>query len=93
MKPSNRLKAATYAHGLVLRLSYADGAVKTVDFGPWLNAPERTPYEKRYRNTAWFKRFKLLDDHAIMWGDYLIVFASDKLRTGQSFAAPVRRAA
>lgn len=80
MKRCDRIEKAEYAGGRTLAITFKDGARVDVDFGPWLNAAERTPYEKRYRNTAWFKRFRVLGDHAIMWGDYLIVFASDKLR-------------
>lgn len=90
MKRSERIHKAEYAGGLVLAITFMDGCRMDIDFGPWLNAEERTPFEKRYRNAAWFKRFRLLDDHAIMWGDYLIVFASDKLRRGLS---PAIRAA
>ena len=84
MRASDHLRNVQHVGGNVLQLTYADGFVKRVDFGPWLNAPERTPYQKRYRASQWFKRFRMLDTHAIMWGDYLMVFAADKMRKGLS---------
>lgn|GEM_PF-6496661 len=93
MRPGQLLKTARYIGGHRLELTFRDGAVQHIDFGPWLNAPERTPYEKRYRNIAWFKRFRMLDNHAIVWGDFLIVFSSDKLRKRTAFAAPAHKAA
>lgn len=88
MRRIDHLKRVEYLHGNVLRLIYVDGMAKCVDFGPWFRSPERTPFEKRYRSPEWFSRVKLVDTHAIMWGDHLIVFAADKLRRGISCTPP-----
>lgn len=92
MRPKHLLRTVRYVGGLRLEFTYQDGHTQRTDFAPWFNAAQRTPYEKLYRNIEWFKRFRLLDDHAIMWGDHLIVFSAEKLRAGTSLAHRTRNA-
>lgn len=92
MSKKDQLKKAEHVKDTVLKLSYADGAEVLVDFKSWF-AGNRTPYERRYKNPSWFRRFKLLGDHAIVWGDYLMVFSAAKLRAGKSPGVEVLRSA
>lgn len=63
---------AKYVSGYKLRLSFNDGAVRIVDFGPFLKKA-RNPDTTDYRDLKKFKSFHL--DHGdLMWGDFQMIF-------------------
>lgn len=82
MSKRYQIVKAEHLHGLMLRLTYADGAVLVLDFSSWLHSPRRTPNEKRYRNPRWFARVKLHHGIALHWGDVLIGMDAEDLRKG-----------
>jgi hypothetical protein len=63
---------AKYVSGYKLLLTFNDGAVRVVDFGPFL-AKARNPDTTDYRDLKKFKRFHI-EDGDLMWGDYQMIF-------------------
>lgn len=63
---------AKYVSGYKLLLTFNDGAVRVVDFGPFL-AKARNPDTTDYRDLKKFKRFHIQDGDLI-WGDYQMIF-------------------
>lgn len=63
---------AKYVSGYKLLLTFNDGAVRVVDFGPFL-AKARNPDTTDYRDLKKFKRFHIHDGD-LMWGDYQMIF-------------------
>ncbi len=63
---------AKYVSGYKLRLTFNDGAVRVVDFGPFL-AKARNPDTTDYRDLKKFKSFHI-QDRDLMWGDYQMIF-------------------
>lgn len=76
---------AKYVSGYKLLLAFNDGAVRVVDFGPFL-AKARNPDTTDYRDLKKFKSFHIQDGD-LMWGDYQMIFPIDPgrvhLATGQ----------
>lgn len=63
---------AKYVSGYKLLLTFSDGAVRVVDFGPFL-AKARNPDTTDYRDLKKFKSFHIQDGD-LMWGDYQMIF-------------------
>lgn len=63
---------AKYVSGYKLLLTFNDGAVRVVDFGPFL-AKARNPDTTDYRDLKKFKRFHIQDGDLI-WGDHQMIF-------------------
>jgi hypothetical protein len=63
---------AKYVSGYKLLLTFNDGAVRVVDFGPFL-AKARNPDTTDYRDLKKFKTFHL-EEGDLMWGDYQMIF-------------------
>jgi Protein of unknown function (DUF2442) len=63
---------AKYVSGYKLLLTFNDGSVRVVDFGPFL-AKARNPDTTDYRDLKKFKRFHIQDGD-LMWGDYQMIF-------------------
>ena len=63
---------AKYVSGYKLLLTFNDGAVRVVDFGPFLEKA-RNPDTTDYRDLKKFKQFHLQDGD-LMWGDYQMIF-------------------
>lgn len=63
---------AKYVSGYKLLLTFNNGAVRVVDFGPFL-AKARNPDTTDYRDLKKFKRFHIHDGD-LMWGDYQMIF-------------------
>ena len=71
---------AKYVSGYRLLLTFNDGAVRLVDFGPFL-AKARNPDTADFRDLKKFKGFHL--EHGnLMWGDYQMVFPIMDLHQG-----------
>lgn len=63
---------AKYVSGYKLRLSFNDGTVRIVDFGPFLKKAHN-PDTTDYRDLKKFKGFHL--NHGdLMWGDFQMIF-------------------
>jgi Protein of unknown function (DUF2442) len=71
---------AKYVSGYKLLLTFNDGAVRVVDFGPFL-AKARNPDTTDYRDLKKFKSFHLKDGD-LMWGDYQMIFSIMDLYRG-----------
>ncbi len=63
---------AKYVSGYKLLLTFNDGEVRVVDFGPFL-AKARNPDTTDYRDLKKFKSFHIQDGD-LMWGDYQMIF-------------------
>jgi hypothetical protein len=63
---------AKYVSGYKLLLTFNDGAVRVVDFGPFL-AKARNPDTTDYRDLKNFIGFHIQDGD-LMWGDYQMIF-------------------
>ncbi|MDZ4822631.1 MAG: DUF2442 domain-containing protein [Flavobacteriales bacterium] len=64
-----------------LLIAFSDGAVREVDFGPYLHQRDRG-YYVRYRQKKEFMKFKLVDGN-IVWGkNWELIFNLDELYTG-----------
>lgn len=63
---------AKYLSGYKLLLTFNDGTVRVVDFGPFL-AKARNPDTTDYRDLKKFKSFHIQDGD-LMWGDYQMIF-------------------
>lgn len=63
---------AKYVSGYRLLLTFNDGTVRVVDFGPFL-AKARNPDTTDYRDLKRFKSFHLQDGD-LMWGDCQMIF-------------------
>ena len=59
--------------GNVLRFYFSDGHSNEVDFKPWI-ASLPTEEEHAYLKPARFKQYSIHLGHAIMWGEYDIIF-------------------
>ena len=79
--PEINLVAADYLDGYRLRLRFADGVVRLVDFGPFL-AQARNPMATKYRELALFKTFRVLDGN-LNWNDYEMCFPVVELYAGR----------
>ena len=71
---------AKYVSGYNLLLTFNDGAVRVVDFGPFL-AKARNPDTTDYRDLKRFKSFRIKDGD-LVWGDYQMIFPITDLYDG-----------
>jgi hypothetical protein len=72
---------AKYVSGYKVRLTFNDGAVRIMDFEPFLRKA-RNPEITQYRQMRKFKGFRL--DHGdLMWGDYEMIFPIADLYRGE----------
>ena len=63
---------ADYISGYNLLLTFNDGTVRVVDFGPFL-AKARNPGTTDFRDLKKFKSFHIQDGD-LVWGDYQMIF-------------------
>lgn len=63
-----------------LRLTFDDGVVKVVDFGPFLRA-SRNPSVRAYLEQGKFEDFTI-EDGFLHWHDFNLVFPMADLRAG-----------
>lgn len=85
--------------GLVLRFHFSDGHHNEVDLKPWIKGLP-TEEERAYLKPARFKQYRIHLGHAIMWGDYDIIFPlvalyhgdPDLLEEGVAVAMPKKAA-
>ena len=72
---------AQYLADYRIRLTFSDGAVRDVDFGPFL-AKARNPDTTDYRNLEEFKAFRI-EDGDLVWGDFQMIFPIADLYRGK----------
>ena len=72
---------ARYISGYRIRLAFSDGAVRVVDFEPFLRRA-RNPDLAQYRQMRKFKSFRLHYGD-LMWGDYEMIFPVADLYKGE----------
>ena len=72
---------ARYVSGYRIRLAFSDGAVRVVDFEPFLRRAHN-PDLAQYRQMRKFKSFRLHYGD-LMWGDYEMIFPVADLYKGE----------
>ena len=72
---------AEYVSEYKIRLTFNDGKVHVVDFGPFLKKA-RNPDTTDYRDLKKFKTFRIVDGD-LMWGDYQMIFPIIDLYRGE----------
>ena len=72
---------ANYVVGHRIRLTFNDGTMRVVDFGPFL-AKARNPDTTDYRAVERFKRFRI-ESGDLVWGDYQMIFPIIDLYRGE----------
>ena len=64
-----------------LRLTFSDGHVTTVDFGPFLRAAQH-PQTGKFLEASLFRKFSLVYGN-LVWGDHEMCFPVDDLYEGK----------
>lgn len=67
--------------GYRLRIHFSDGKLNTVDFEPWIKALP-TEEERAYLKPAMFKAYQVHLGHALVWGEFDIIFPITALYHG-----------
>ena len=75
------ITGAKYVSGYKIRLTFNDGTVRVMDFGPFL-ATARNPDTTDYRNLRRFKSFRI-EDGDLIWGDLQMIFPIMDLYKGE----------
>ena len=75
------IKKAEYVSAYKIQLTFNDGKIQVVDFGPFLKKA-RNPDTTDYRNLSRFKTFKILEGD-LVWGDYQMIFPIIDLYRGE----------
>ena len=75
------IKKAEYVSGYKIQLTFNDGKIQVVDFGPFLKKA-RNPDTTDYRDLKKFKMFKVLEGD-LVWGDYQMIFPIIDLHRGE----------
>ncbi len=89
------IKSIEHVRGYMLRFQFSDGHINEVDMKPWI-ASLPTKEEHAYLKPARFKQYRIHLGHAIMWGEYDIIFPlvavyrgdPDLLEKGEPMTAP-----
>ncbi|MEI6210271.1 MAG: DUF2442 domain-containing protein [bacterium] len=68
---------AVYLGGYRLHLTFSDGHVTTVDFGPFLRASMQ-PQTVKYREESLFQKFAIVYGN-LVWGDHEMCFSIEDL--------------
>ena len=76
-----QVKKAEYVSGYKIQLTFNDGKIQMVDFGPFLKKA-RNPDTTDYRDLKKFKTFKILEGD-LVWGDYQMIFPIMDLYRGE----------
>ena len=72
---------AEYISGYKIRLTFNDGKVHVMDFGPFLKKAHN-PDTTDYLDLTKFKTFRV-EDGDLMWGDYQMIFPIMDLYRGE----------
>lgn len=67
-----KIEGAEYVDKHILKISFSDGTVQTIDFGPFLRASLH-PEIRKFINAKKFRKFSIKDGE-LMWGDFDLVF-------------------
>ncbi|MDR0667604.1 MAG: DUF2442 domain-containing protein [Prevotellaceae bacterium] len=81
--PCLSIVEATYLDGYAVRLTFSDGVVRDIDFGPFLLGNPHPQYDK-YRDIKKFKKFKI-EYGNIVWGrNWDLIFDEYELYRGRA---------
>jgi len=80
-KSSLTITSIEPVRGHVLRFRFSDGHSNEVDFKPWM-ARLPTEEEQTYLKPTKFKKYSNHLGHAIMWGEYDIIFPLEAVYHG-----------
>jgi len=72
---------ADYVSAYKVRVTFNDGTVQEVDFGPFL-AKARNPDTTDYRDLEKFRTFRI-EDGDLVWGDFQMIFPIEDLYRGK----------
>jgi hypothetical protein len=72
---------AKYLSGYKIHLTFNDGVVRVMDFGPFLKKAQN-PMTAKYRVLKKFKSFHIQDGD-LMWGDFEMIFPIMDLYRGE----------
>ncbi len=72
---------ADYLSDYRIRITFNDGTVRELDFGPFL-AKARNPDTTDYRDLEKFKTFRI-EDGDLVWGDFQMIFPIEDLYRGK----------
>ena len=72
---------AKYVSGYKIRLTFNDGTIQVVDFGPFLSTAHN-PDTTEYRDPKRFKTFRI-EDGDLIWGDFQMIFPTLDLYRGE----------
>jgi hypothetical protein len=72
-KANLSIKSIEHVRGHKLRFSFSDGHSNEVDFKSWIESLP-TEEEHAYLKPSKFKNYRIHLGHAIMWGEYDIIF-------------------
>jgi hypothetical protein len=72
---------ASYLTEYKVRITFNDGTVRVVDFGPFL-AKAHNPDTTDYRDLKKFKSFRI-ENGDLIWGDFQMIFPLRDLYTGK----------
>ena len=72
---------AEYVSGYKIRITFNDGKIHVMDFGPFLQRAHN-PDTTDYRDLKKFKTFRIVDGD-LMWGDYQMIFPIMDLHRGE----------
>jgi Protein of unknown function (DUF2442) len=75
------ITGAKYVSGYKIRLTFNDGTVRIMDFGPFL-AKALKPDTADYHDLRKFKAFRI-EDGDLIWGDYQMIFPIADLHRGE----------
>ena len=67
------IKSIEHVRGHKLRFLFSDGHSNEVDFKPWIESLP-TEEEHAYLKPSKFKKYSIHLGHAIIWGEYDIIF-------------------
>ena len=75
------ITGAKYVSDYKIRLTFNDGTMRVMDFGPFL-AKARNPDTTDYRDYKNFKSFRI-EYGDLIWGDYQMLFPIADLHEGE----------
>lgn len=88
-----RIERAEYLDDYIIRFTFTDGHVSTIDFHPFLSAAGQNPMNSQYLDVLRFREFKLHRDVDVYWDDWEMCFRFETLYSGKlpKFLRPLSR--
>jgi hypothetical protein len=88
-----RIKKAEYMGDYVIRFTFTDGHISTLDLHPFLSAAGQNPMNSQYLDVLRFRQFKVHRDVDVYWDDWEMCFRFETLYSGKlpKFLSPKSR--